>query len=244
MKINRISLIVFFLMAHSLYIGAQIQYPIVGRYKDRSAQGMAIYGHYAYLFNDGGLCRKLNLKTGYVDGEFMIESAAKNTHVNNACFSRQYIAGNTVPVLYITEFYGTRRCFVEAVNENNSKLIQTIEYTDSLEHHPFVRGWIVDNDKNVLYAVIRDKNRSQNNFIKKFRLPSLGEGSYIRLTEKDVLDEFSVSFVNGLQGGKIVGQKMYLVTGFSELNGLDDYNSREIKVIDLKRKVLINRISL
>ena len=41
-------------------VKGNLAYPIVGTYKGKSAQGMAIWQNYAYLFNDGGHCRVLN----------------------------------------------------------------------------------------------------------------------------------------------------------------------------------------
>ena len=63
-----------------LYIGlgfSQIVYPIVGRYQGKTAQGMAIWEDEAYLFNDEGHCRVLNLKTGKVQREFDLASSGK-----------------------------------------------------------------------------------------------------------------------------------------------------------------------
>lgn len=227
-----------------LFVKAQIPYPIVGQYKGRSAQGMAIYGDYAYLFSDGGLCRMLNLKTGVVDSEFLLASAGKYTHVNCACFSRQYVTGYPVPALYVTEFWGKRRCFVEVVKDGKSKLIQTIEYVNRQGANPFVREWIVDNKNNTLYAIIREGNREKKNIIKKFLLPKLDAGDSVILTDNNVIDEFSVVFENALQGGVIRGRYMYVATGSSSLHGEEEYLSREIKVIDLKRKKLVKSVSL
>lgn len=235
-------LVIAFIFA--LCANAQIPYPIVGQYKGRSAQGMAIYKDYAFLFSDGGLCRTLNLKTGVVDGEFFLESAGKNTHVNCACFSRQFVTGYSLPALYITEFYGKRRCFVELIKDGKSKLIQTIEYVNRQGTNPFVREWIVDNKNQTLYAVIREGNRQKNNIIKKFLLPKLESGSSVILTDDNVIDEFSVVFENALQGGVIYGRNMYIATGSSSLHGEEEYLAREIKVIDLKRKVLVKSINL
>ena len=228
----------------ALFVNAQIPYPIVGQYKGRSAQGMAIYKDYAFLFSDGGLCRMLNLKTGDVDGEFSLESSGKDTHVNCACFSRQYVPGYPMPALYITEFWGKRRCFVELVKEGKSKLIQTIEYVNRQGVNPFVREWIVDNKDQALYAVIREGNREKKNTIKKFLLPKLDSGSSITLTDDHIVDEFSVVFENALQGGIIFGRYMYITTGASSLQGEGEYLAREIKVIDLKRKELVRSIDL
>lgn len=228
----------------SVAINAQLVYPIVGHYKNKSAQGMAIYEDYAYLFNDGGLCRVFNLKSGKIEGEFMLECSAKDTHVNSACFSRQYVSDSSIPALYITEFYGKRRCFVEVINSGKSKLVQTIEFKNQEGRNPFVREWIVDNKEGMLYAVIREVNQNDRNVIRKFHLPKLIDGKEIVLTDEQVLDEFSVSFVNGLQGGKIKGRYMYVATGFTPLHGEGKYFDREIKVIDLKKKKLVRSIDL
>lgn len=236
--------LLFFFQWFLVSVSAQIVYPVVGQYKNRTAQGMAIYGDYAYLFNDGGLCRKLNLKTGKIDGEFMLQCAAKNTHVNSACFSKQYISDSHIPALYVTEFYGKRRCFVEVIHNRTSKLVQTIELRNLQGKNPFVREWIVDSKEGMLYAVIREDNQNDRNVIKKFQLPQLIDGKEIVLTDEQVLDEFSVRFVNGLQGGKIKGRYMYIATGFTPLHGEGKYFDREIKVIDLKKKKLVRSIDL
>lgn len=242
MKKNVLLIVLFQLIFMPML--AQMEYPIMGQYKKKSAQGMAINGDYAYLFNDGGLCRKLNLLTGKVVGEFMLESAAKTTHVNSACFSTQYVEGYSDPAIYITEFYGKRRCFVEVIGGDSSKLVQTIEYKDTQGKNPFVRAWIVDNKEKKLYAVIREKNREKSNVIKQFPLPKLSAGREIVLTENDVLDKFTVDFVNGVQGGKIKDKKIYLTVGFSSVQGKGEYFDRAIKVIDLKKKKLIQSIDL
>ena len=157
---------------------------------------------------------------------FMLECAAKETHVNSACFSRQYIGDIPIPALYVTEFYGKRRCFVELIDGGKSRLIQTIEFKDSQGRNPFVREWIVDSKEGMLYAVIREDNQNDRNVIKKFQLPQLIDGKEIVLTDEQVLDEFSVRFVNGLQGGKIKGRYMYIATGFTPLHGEGKYFDR------------------
>lgn len=228
----------------SLDLNAQLAYPVVGGYKSRSAQGMAIYGRYAFLFNDGGLCRMLNMETGNVDNEFLLECAAKDTHVNCACFGLDRVSNSSYPPLYITEFYGKRRCFVEIVKDKKSQLVQTIEYVDRNGKNPYVREWIVDGSNRKLYAVIREENRVGKNIIRKFNLPPLANGGPVILTGDDVLEEFTVEFVNGLQGGKIAGKYMYLVTGFSALQGNGEFYNREIKVIDLEHKAIAHSIDM
>ena len=243
-KMSRKVFFIFILLVSPIIGFAQLMYPIVGDYKNKGAQAMAIYDDYAYLFNDSGLCRILNLKNGRIEGEFMLQCAAKDTHVNSACFSRRFAKGYSIPALYITEFYGKRRCFVELINDKCSKLVQTIEYKDSHGAYPFVREWMVDNEEQMLYALIRRPDREEINEIIKFSLPLLGNGVHIVLSDKDVLDKFTVRFVNGPQGGVIRGRYMYVATGFTPLHGEGKYFDREIMVIDLKRKKLIRSIDI
>ena len=68
-----------FVLSLLLYTNAtfsQLIYPIVGTYNKKSAQGMAIHGDYAFLFNDGGGCRKLNLLSGKI---LFVENPYKST---------------------------------------------------------------------------------------------------------------------------------------------------------------------
>ena len=48
---------------HVMYLHNQLIYPVVGTYQGKSAQGMAIWGEDAYLFNNGGHCRVFDLKS-------------------------------------------------------------------------------------------------------------------------------------------------------------------------------------
>lgn len=69
-------LLVFFLSVY-LPIYSQLRYPVVGVYNGNSAQGMAIWNDEAFLFNDGGQCRVLDLKSGNIHREFMAGTIVK-----------------------------------------------------------------------------------------------------------------------------------------------------------------------
>ena len=105
--------IIVFLLVLQTQAMAQLRYPIVGRYKGKSAQGMAIWNDEAFLFNDGGHCRVLDLKKGIVVREFNLASSGKNTHVNAACFSNVFPNDSKPPLIYISEYNTPSRCFVE-----------------------------------------------------------------------------------------------------------------------------------
>ena len=88
-------------LVSSLYVKSQMLYPSVGSYDGKSAQGMAIWDDQAYLFNYGGHCRILNLKTCDIVGSFLLASANKSNHVNNACFGSDVYNLDNKPVIYI-----------------------------------------------------------------------------------------------------------------------------------------------
>ncbi|MCH5174678.1 MAG: hypothetical protein J1F40_02190 [Prevotellaceae bacterium] len=227
---------------------AQMLYPIVGIYKGKSAQGMAIWGDEAYLFNDGGSCRVFNLKTGEVTKVFSLASAGKKNHVNAACFGKEKANGGSCPVIYISEYNLPSRCFVECINDTVSTLVQTIQ-AQNKGKAVFVQSWIVDKEGKWIYAIARqtppkgDKNSAKVK-ISKYRLPDLSEGVNINLSEKDCIDSFIVDFASGTQGGKIIGKYLYIVTGLQETSRGQFNAARAIQVIDLKKRKLVKTIDL
>ncbi len=241
-------LILLFLLIQQYSIYAQLKYPIVGTYKGKSAQGMAIWEDSAFLFNDGGHCRVLNLKTGELIREFDLASAGKNTHVNAACFGSECPQGGNLPVIYISEYKSPSRCFVEHIKDSGCVLLQTIKIYENGKN-AFVQSWIVDNKNKFIYAIAREaplkgEKNSDKVKISKYRLPQLSEGADIVFTEKDCLDTFIVVFPSGTQGGVIKGRYIYLPTGLQE-SARGQFNAeRTIQVIDLKKKYLVKRIDL
>ena len=227
---------------------SELRYPVVGTYIKKSAQGMAIYGDNAYLFNDGGHCRVYNLITEEVIKEFDLASAGDKTHVNAACFGNEIINDNTIPVIYISEYKRPSRCFVENITEEKSILVQTIQAKEN-NNNMFIQSWIVDTMNENLYAIVRQtppegEENSDLIRIMKYRLPKLNEGDMIFLTEKDILDEFFVNFASGTQGGIINGKYMLLPTGLNE-GARGAFNAKRVlKIIDLEKKNICNQIDL
>lgn len=223
-------------------------YSVVGTYNGKSAQGMAIWGDEAYLFNDGGGCRVLNLRTGKVMREFSLASAGKKTHVNAACFGRENADGGSRPVIYISEYNSPSRCFVECLNDTASTLVQTIQ-AQNKGKAVFVQSWVVDNDGKSLYAIARQsppKGETHTAKVKitKYRLPALSEGANVVLTEKDIMDSYVVDFANGTQGGKVKGRYLYIVSGLQEASRGQFNAERAIQVVDLKKRKLAKTIDL
>lgn len=247
MKILFISFLLFLAYSckpsytHSKYI-------VDGTYNGKGAQGMSIHKNIAFLFNDGGHFRVYDLKKSIVLKECDLASSSKTCHVNNACFSYEFLNNNSLPLLYITEYLGERRCFVECIDDNyNTVLLQTISFKRNGKP-VFVWNWCVDAEDKCLYALhnvsMDKKNKNVVNKVVKFKLPNLTDGKNIVLTENDILDAYEVNFANGVQGGKIRKGYWYISAGLHE-NNKDKFDSeRAIIVIDLKKRKIDRIIDL
>ena len=226
---------------------AQLLYPVVGTYKKMSAQGMAIWGDQAVLFNKGGHCRVLDLKTVEVIREFNLASSGNSMHVATACFGNESYGENALPLVYLAEFEGKSRCFVESIGKDSSILVQTIEAKENGKNYR-IQCWVVDKDSPSLYSVSGKQEIDAIGqcpvVIRKYRLPKSTEGEYVLLTESDKQDQFLLSFPNCLQGATIRKGKLYIVTGLQESQRDNPRGKRSLKVIDLNKKVLINEIDL
>jgi len=240
-----------FVLSLLLYTNAtfsQLIYPIVGTYNKKSAQGMAIHGDYAFLFNDGGGCRKLNLLSGKIIGEFQLASSTENPHVNNACFGIERITGSQFPLLYISECkVGGFRCFVESI-DSNPQLLQTIQTKMNGKQLPVV-SWVVGLQQKALYAITKGAKEidSLGNLkitITKFRLPKVNEGKNIELTEKDMKERFHVYFPSTVQGAKIIGKYLYIACGLQQSYSHLKRAKRVIQIVDLEKKKIYKTIDL
>lgn len=227
---------------------AQLLYPVAGTYKGKSAQGMAIWEDDAYLFNDGGGCRVFDLNAKKVTREFLLASAGKNNHANAVCFANRIIDGKKTPTIYVSECRYPNRCFVECINDSSSTLVQTIEANEK-DKNLSIQSWIIDDEAGYLYGVTRlppSANAKNSDLVKiyKYRLPLLDESKSIILTENDCIDFFIVEFTSILQGGKIKGKYMYLVSGLQETLKDKYVSKRALQIIDLKKRKLVKTIDL
>lgn len=228
-------------------ISGQLRYPIAGTYKEKDAQGMAIHGKYAYLMSSGGLCRQYDLESKLVVKEFFLASSAKDNHVNSVCFGVENTGQANIPVIYIGECKYGARCFVEDLSGDAPKLVQTIKSTHNGKIDPVV-SWAVDVKHRHIYSIARGKavDEAGNviNTISQYRLPELEEGSEVTLTEKDLLSRFEVIFPNIIQGCKINGKYLYIVTGLQETQSHRQDAVRAIQVINLEENNLKKKIDL
>lgn len=230
-------------------IEAQLRYSVVGTFNKKGAQGMAINGKYAYLMNDGGLCRQYNLENMTVVKCFQLGCSSENPHVNNVCFGKETYNGSSIPLIYITECRKVGfRCFVEDISGEVPQVLQTIQAKERGEVAR-VYVWVVDTLQKALYTITRssdllDSLGSVHNTITKYHLPLLNQGRFVVLTEKDIVERFDITFPNVLQGCKIKGNKMYIVTGYQQSLGHLKDSKRAIHVVDLKKREVIKNIDL
>lgn len=226
---------------------AQLLAPVVGHYQGKSAQGMAIYGDVAYLLNEGGHCRALDLVSSQILYEFDLASSGNQMHAATACFGKERIKTNDIPVMYVAEFEGKSRCFVENIFGGRSSLVQTIEAMENGKNY-IIQCWVVDTTHNTLYAVSGERVLDDNGrcpvVIRQYRLPRLSEGAYVRLTERDKQSQFILDFLNCLQGAAIRNDVMCIATGFQQSLSRSPRGKRSLKIIDLKRKKLKKEIDL
>jgi hypothetical protein len=215
------------------------EYKFPGKYENHAAQGMAIYGEAALLFNDEGHCRVYNLKTKKKLTEFDLACAAATTHANSASFGVEQPKGAYFPALYVSESRGNdhQRCFVESITPKGPRLIQTLEIkTGGIEDRS--NNWMVDRENKFIYSIVTFSKDSQKyaKFV-KWPLPPLGKKK-ITFQKSDILDEFTVPIAqSGVQDTCIRGGYLYHAFGFrADRDGSKEQKSREIHVINLKTK--------
>lgn len=244
----RYLLLLIFLQGLSVCSDAQLIYPVVGYYKGRSAQDMAIYGDNAYLMSDGGLYRIFNLKTGELERDGYLASSGKNTHINCVCFGAEYPDGANIPYLYVSETIKPHRCFVENVY-GNAVLVQTIEAVENGKIYSNF-GWLVDREDGSLYGLNSfwhhyiDEIGNIRTIITKYRLPKVNEGKKVVLSEKDIIDRYDVLFTSSMQGAAIHKGKLYVATGLWESDKNTQETRRIIVVVDLKKKRKVKEIDV
>ena len=242
-------LFLFGLLYSYVYADAQLLYPIVGTYKGKSAQDMAIYGDRAYLMSDGGHYRVLNLKNGIIEKELDLASSNKNTHINCVCFGVEIPVNADIPFLYISETIKPHRCFVENIVGEKNVLVQTIEVVENGNVYSNY-GWLVDRDNGFLYGLKSfwhqyiDEIGNIKTVITKYRLPKVSEGPKIVLSENDIIDRFDVLFTSSMQGATIYKGKMYIATGLWESDKNTSETKRMVVVVDLRKRKKVKEVDI
>lgn len=250
MKIMDVKLVVLgiFFLLPICAIG-QLVYPVVGGYRGKSAQDMAIYEDMAYLMNDGGHCRVLNLITGKVERELDLACSGKNTHINSISFGVRSDIKGAKPLLYVSETNKPYRCFVEDINGDKPALVQTIETKEKGKIYSN-HNWVVDRENGFLYGLkcfwhkFVDEKGNIRTVVTKYKLPSVSDGDNIILTEKEIIERFDVLFTSSMQGIAIHKGRLYIFAGMCEKEKNDSETNRMVVVIDLKKKKVVKTIDI
>lgn len=169
-------------------------------------------------------------------------SADYKNHANHCMFVGTHYQGNPIPLLYVTTGAGTGadedgyyyRLSVENIVRTGegyqAHSVQTITYQPSdTEGTPWVApcwgcpAFFADTEEKALYifsARYRTKRgcvpEGEKNayIITRFPLPEVQEGTMIRLSAKDIQDQFVVeSDVEFTQGGQLTGGVLYYTFG-------------------------------
>ncbi len=209
-------ILILFLLAAAVPATAQeISVFMTKEGRGRAQQGLEIYGKYIFSCEDGGRVNIYNFKKADPNpiGEFMLASAGKDNHANNAEFGVEKKKGASFPLLYISNGkVGSDiewTCFVESVTKNGSKwqseIAQKIilDRCDGWEEAGYTAifgapSWLIDRERGFLWVFSAIKRTtpqitkvfSDNLYVAtKFRIPKLSEGEVVHLAVKDILDQ-------------------------------------------------------
>jgi hypothetical protein len=220
------------------------EYDFPGTYEKQAAQGMAIHENIALLFNNEGHCRIYDLKTKKKITECDLESSSGTNHANCVSFGVEQPKGAFFPVIYVSECYGGRHCFVESITPDGARLLQTLQIkTGGTEERSF--DWVVDRENKFIYSLAGfSKNSKPHVQVTKWPLPPLGKKK-ITFHKSDIIEQFAVSFPNLTQGACIRGGYLYMPVGLHDpADGSKEYKSREIIVINLATKKIEKSIDI
>lgn len=169
-------------------------------------------------------------------------------HCNNASFSRVfYEEGDEYPLLYVGN--GNSSSF-------NQVQVYRIRRTDGLfdfekvqefvlpqatpDNYLYATDAIIDNYGKYMYVASKGiTNAVKVARICKYKLPDPHVNQMFALSEKCIVDSFSMPHLDHRQGGTIVGNKLFFVAGVPHWG-----TTPELVVVDLKKRKLLQRIDL
>lgn len=207
-------------------------------------QGLEIYGDYVFALEDGGGVNVYDFHTASPEplASFSLASSRPDNHANNASFGIETAKGASFPLLYVSNGkVGSGiewKCFVESITRKGrrftSEIAQTIVLdTEGWEENGYVRifgapSWMVDRSRKSLWVFSARKrtvqkvtrNAYENQYVAtKFRVPSLSEGTEVRLTVDDIEDQVVFPFETWFtQAGCVVDGKIYYCFGLGAQN--------------------------
>lgn len=238
------------------YIGEKIDLNNYFYYENTTSfgggQGGCHYGDYMFRFNTDNTFKVYKISTKELIGTFTLDGNL-SPHCNMACFGTEfYDSDDEFPLVYVNAYnntslpLGTLYAFrmVKTDNTFTSTLIQTISigFTNNSiwsngDYRPY-GNFVIDTDKNYLYAYVPRDTINKTRFF-KFELPILSDGSSITLNTDDILEQFDTEFVLIPQDNCYYNGKIYICSGL----GTSEYKGY-IKVIDLIKKSQVSVVNL
>lgn len=188
----------------------------------RFAQSLSIYGDYIVFFYGGGGHEGSiwRISDGTKMGDIDFPDTINDPHGNVLSFGVEFAPGNTdLPLLYLSETFNGGRCYVYDLHIDGSiQQVQTIAGNIVSDIFGAQGDWVVDKDSLSLFSIryrLDSYTVEQGNCINicRFRLPKLGDGTNIILTDGDILDFYISPFVPYMQDKSIYGGVLYIGSG-------------------------------
>ena len=208
---------------------------------DVGEQGASVFGDYLFQFLSHEKAVYIyNLKTKKLE-EYVSYDLDRICHCTNASFSNVYYDSNDeFPLLYVSGSNVSIYNYVQVfrVEKNNGfKLthIQEIVLPQSSEkNNLYWQNVVMDNENNFMY-VYASTNGAQ---IAKFNIPDF-RIPIIKLTDKDILDQYSFETFRSQQGAVIKNGYLYVCQGIPHKQHLS-----HLRIIDLVNKTQIYKFDL
>lgn len=171
-------------------------------------------------------------------------------HSNIGSLGTEFYNGNTIPLIYLTDWDGAKGVKVFNLNDENytmSHLQSIVPSSELLQSNIFGLGntdFIVDKENGFLYSICYKENtwmeiETNKTCICKFALPRLSEGNNITLGLDDIIDHFEVENIPTRQDCCIYNGILYIENGY-----VTPYYKATLRAIDLSKKEVVSKIDI
>ena len=188
-----------------------------------NAQGMAVY-------NDRYIIQGCN-KVGVGSHILVIDTVActlntltyeelasgQGFHMNTVGLGNKYDAGDTLPLVYCSEFYNAHECKVLRIANDfaSFSVVQTISYSGETIQGNY--DWIIDIERGLIHIMtINTASGVTGIHLYSFNLPDINSPS-IAYTDADIVATHHIPNITGKvilgQGGTIINGKLWTVFG-------------------------------
>lgn len=196
---------------------------------DNSQQGMAVWDSLAFVFNEGGYCRIIDLHNKRHVASTRLASFDGSNHANTVSFGSFLVPDEGVPLFYVSRWEPPVTCYVEHydMQTNRFELMQTIN-TVHTKYQGWYSNFVIDQDRKRLYTVMMEHVADSILNIRSYNIPDLGE-NMVTLGKEDVLSEVELNLgvAHIWQGAFIYGRQLLILYG-----GWND-GERGMLVVDL-----------